>query len=386
MDSAPMINLVPMWIRLNGLGLQYWGKKNLSALVSTIGKPIMIDKLTQERSMVKFARILVDMVISDEPPKMISFINERKQLVEHLVEYKWLPSKLLACGNLGHTVANCNKEKPKVWKKKQSGDNKFNQEDKKEMQNQETKIGYEKSSNSGTDAVAETGKEKLDQEVKIYLEETGSIDSDKANWITQKKKKRGQKIISRSIVEAPKIANGYAALQATQWTRGKLYGTNLEVMGCYMSLGSYLETLMLCSRSKTKMVVDWCKQRTFWTLKLDLQMVRWRNSNVRVLSILGIINMRQNNELNKVRVKPFRFCNHWPSYPNYRMAVISSWNMPTAGSSLDKIVKKHYRIKYTLKKFSKQEVGDVAKEYKLSKEDYCRIQEEPAAQLADTDL
>uniref|UniRef100_A0A803PI87 DUF4283 domain-containing protein n=1 Tax=Cannabis sativa TaxID=3483 RepID=A0A803PI87_CANSA len=46
MESTQMIKSVPVWIRLNGLGLQYWGRNSLSALVSTIGKPIMMDKVT----------------------------------------------------------------------------------------------------------------------------------------------------------------------------------------------------------------------------------------------------------------------------------------------------------------------------------------------------
>ncbi|XP_062074986.1 uncharacterized protein LOC133778993 [Humulus lupulus] len=53
MDSVRMVKSVPVWIRLNGLGLQYWGKNNLSAMVSTIGRPVMVDKVTQSRSMVK---------------------------------------------------------------------------------------------------------------------------------------------------------------------------------------------------------------------------------------------------------------------------------------------------------------------------------------------
>uniref|UniRef100_A0A803QQP0 DUF4283 domain-containing protein n=1 Tax=Cannabis sativa TaxID=3483 RepID=A0A803QQP0_CANSA len=46
MDVVKMVRSVPVWIRLNGLGLQYWGKNNLSAMVSTIDKPIMVDKVT----------------------------------------------------------------------------------------------------------------------------------------------------------------------------------------------------------------------------------------------------------------------------------------------------------------------------------------------------
>uniref|UniRef100_A0A803NW52 DUF4283 domain-containing protein n=1 Tax=Cannabis sativa TaxID=3483 RepID=A0A803NW52_CANSA len=118
MDSARMVKSVPIWVRLNGLGLQYWGKNTLSALVSTIGKPIMVDKVTQSRTMIKYARVLVDMEISDHPPKTIAYINERKQLAEQSVEYEWLPSKCGACDLLGHTIANCNKEKGIVWKKK----------------------------------------------------------------------------------------------------------------------------------------------------------------------------------------------------------------------------------------------------------------------------
>uniref|UniRef100_A0A803NJE0 DUF4283 domain-containing protein n=1 Tax=Cannabis sativa TaxID=3483 RepID=A0A803NJE0_CANSA len=82
LDTAQMVKSVSVWVRLNGLGLQYWGKKNLSALLSTIGKLIMVDKVMLERSMIKFARVLVDVEVSDNPPKSISFVNERKQIIK----------------------------------------------------------------------------------------------------------------------------------------------------------------------------------------------------------------------------------------------------------------------------------------------------------------
>ncbi|KAF4370980.1 hypothetical protein F8388_002873 [Cannabis sativa] len=49
--ALSLVKLVPLWIRLHDLGLHYWGNKCLSAIVSTIGKPIMTDKITKERSM-----------------------------------------------------------------------------------------------------------------------------------------------------------------------------------------------------------------------------------------------------------------------------------------------------------------------------------------------
>uniref|UniRef100_A0A803PUQ9 Uncharacterized protein n=1 Tax=Cannabis sativa TaxID=3483 RepID=A0A803PUQ9_CANSA len=66
----------------------------------------MVDKVTLERSMIKFARDLVDVEISNNPPKSISLENERKQLMEQQAKYEWLPLKCSACALLGHTAAN----------------------------------------------------------------------------------------------------------------------------------------------------------------------------------------------------------------------------------------------------------------------------------------
>ncbi|XP_062112634.1 uncharacterized protein LOC133823801 [Humulus lupulus] len=105
-----MIRSVPLWIRLQDLGLQYWGSKCLSALVSTLGKPIMVDKFTRERSRVQFARVMVEMEINDNPPRTIQFLNEHGQLVEQGVEYEWLPVKCKTCAGYGHSMADCRKE------------------------------------------------------------------------------------------------------------------------------------------------------------------------------------------------------------------------------------------------------------------------------------
>ncbi|XP_062116247.1 uncharacterized protein LOC133830306 [Humulus lupulus] len=119
-DTLKSIKSVPVWIRLPDLGLQYWGTKCLSALVSTIGKPIMIDKVTKDRSMIKFARILVDMEISDTLPKFINYINERGQVMDQLIDYEWLPTKCSNCKKLGHTASSCKHVEGMVWRKKEA--------------------------------------------------------------------------------------------------------------------------------------------------------------------------------------------------------------------------------------------------------------------------
>ncbi|XP_062093710.1 uncharacterized protein LOC133799723 [Humulus lupulus] len=120
--SIRSVKSVPVWIRLLGLGLQYWGVNCLSALVSTIGTPIMVDKVTKARTMIKFARILVDMEIAKNLPMHIHYLNERGQILEQPIEYEWLPTKCSNCKKLGHATAVC-KHAPFAIKKNTESSN-----------------------------------------------------------------------------------------------------------------------------------------------------------------------------------------------------------------------------------------------------------------------
>ncbi|XP_062114414.1 uncharacterized protein LOC133825499 [Humulus lupulus] len=118
LSAIRMVHSVPLWIRLHDFGLQYWGSKCLSALVSTIGKPLLVDKFTKELSRVQFARVLVEMEITDNPPRSFQFINEHGQVVEQGIEYEWLPTKCKSCSGFGHTMAECRKDHKAVWVEK----------------------------------------------------------------------------------------------------------------------------------------------------------------------------------------------------------------------------------------------------------------------------
>ncbi|KAF4384361.1 hypothetical protein F8388_004594 [Cannabis sativa] len=110
LNAVKMIHSVPLWIRIYyDLGLQYLGNRSLSALVSTIGKPIIVDQHTKERTRIQFARVLVEMEITDDPPRFIRFLNEHAQLMEQNIDYKWLPVKCKSCFNYKHTMAECRK-------------------------------------------------------------------------------------------------------------------------------------------------------------------------------------------------------------------------------------------------------------------------------------
>ncbi|XP_062118601.1 uncharacterized protein LOC133832247 [Humulus lupulus] len=118
LDAMRLVKYVPVWVRLPGLGLKYWGVKCLSALASTIDNPILVDKVTKDRSMVQFARVLVDGEITEDVPKSIQFLNQRGQLMEQMLESEWLPTQCKRCKVLGHAEAFCNRKQGEVWRKK----------------------------------------------------------------------------------------------------------------------------------------------------------------------------------------------------------------------------------------------------------------------------
>ncbi|XP_062086162.1 uncharacterized protein LOC133792269 [Humulus lupulus] len=119
LSAICLVRSVLLWIRLPDLGLQYWGSKCLSALVSTLGKPIMVDKFTRDRSRIQFASVLVEMEVTDNPPRNIQFLNEFGQIMEQEVEYEWLPIKCKACSGFGHAEMECRKELKAKWVKKE---------------------------------------------------------------------------------------------------------------------------------------------------------------------------------------------------------------------------------------------------------------------------
>uniref|UniRef100_A0A803QQN9 RNase H type-1 domain-containing protein n=1 Tax=Cannabis sativa TaxID=3483 RepID=A0A803QQN9_CANSA len=91
-----------------------WGKKTLSALISTIRKPIMADKHTKDHKRMQFARILIEMEIPNFPDRSFWYLNEYGKLLEQVIEYEWLPVKCKHCAVYGHIMGDCRRiEKPK---------------------------------------------------------------------------------------------------------------------------------------------------------------------------------------------------------------------------------------------------------------------------------
>ena len=61
-----------MWIRLPSLPLHCWGEETPSRIVSVVGVSVLADECTMNQRKVSFARVLVEVDITQEFVKEIS--------------------------------------------------------------------------------------------------------------------------------------------------------------------------------------------------------------------------------------------------------------------------------------------------------------------------
>ncbi|XP_074300594.1 uncharacterized protein LOC141631877 [Silene latifolia] len=75
------VKTVPIWVKLMGLDLKFWGDKCLEKLSSLIGNFVHVDDLTMDRTLLGFARIMVEVEVDQQFPDKITFVDEMGQNV-----------------------------------------------------------------------------------------------------------------------------------------------------------------------------------------------------------------------------------------------------------------------------------------------------------------
>ena len=95
------IRQVPIWIQLN-LDFKYWGQGCLTKIVSDIGRFIKVDNATLKREKLQFARVLLEVDVSQTFPDEIMFENEKGEDTCVQVLYNWKPAFCKACKVFGH--------------------------------------------------------------------------------------------------------------------------------------------------------------------------------------------------------------------------------------------------------------------------------------------
>ena len=108
------IRHVPIWVQLN-LDFKYWGKGCLTKIMSDVGKFLKVDNATLKREKLQYARVLLEVDISQSFPDEIIFENEKREGTCVQVIYDWKPSFCKTCLTFGHDEQQCRKNRQKIW-------------------------------------------------------------------------------------------------------------------------------------------------------------------------------------------------------------------------------------------------------------------------------
>lgn len=121
--SKELTRKIPIWVIFPGLPIEYWTKENLGRIASYLGKLICSDRLTAEGERISYARMLVEMDVSqDLPYDMLIEEEEEGQYRVQKLEYEWKPVLCEKCCQIGTHEENCKKvEQKKDNKVQQTG-------------------------------------------------------------------------------------------------------------------------------------------------------------------------------------------------------------------------------------------------------------------------
>lgn len=107
--SREEISRVPVWIRFPNLPLCCWSPTCLSKIASFLGKPIQSDQVTSTLSRMLYARVLVEVDLSEDLKHFVAVSLPSGPILHQKVVYEALPKFCTYCTVLGHTRILCSK-------------------------------------------------------------------------------------------------------------------------------------------------------------------------------------------------------------------------------------------------------------------------------------
>ena len=84
-----------------------YSRLGISHVASGLGEPILTHKPRFDPTSMGEAKVLVEMELDRDFPKLIALDDKQGSIFLVNVEYTWIPSMCERCGNLGHKEKRC---------------------------------------------------------------------------------------------------------------------------------------------------------------------------------------------------------------------------------------------------------------------------------------
>ena len=98
---------LPIWVKFYNIPLEYWTNTCLGYITSAVGKPLHLDSLTENRTMLSFARICIEVDLNSKFPKaaLLNVGNGKYTTVR--IEYPWVPHSCSHRQVFNHKLSHC---------------------------------------------------------------------------------------------------------------------------------------------------------------------------------------------------------------------------------------------------------------------------------------
>ncbi|CAH9109225.1 unnamed protein product [Cuscuta epithymum] len=103
---------VPIWVKFPKLPWKLWNDEAMSEVASMVGIPLTTDKITQEKTNHNFARVLIEVDVSNPPPLSFPIRLSSRKVFKQMVIYETFPNYCFHCKEYGHHPFICKKLAP----------------------------------------------------------------------------------------------------------------------------------------------------------------------------------------------------------------------------------------------------------------------------------
>ncbi|KAF8048183.1 hypothetical protein N665_2625s0004 [Sinapis alba] len=105
--KIPEISTLPVWVNLKDIPDSCYSRLGISHVASGLGEPILTHKPRLDPTNMGEAKVLVEMELDRDFPKLIALDDKQGSIFLVKVEYTWIPSTCERCGSLGHKAKRC---------------------------------------------------------------------------------------------------------------------------------------------------------------------------------------------------------------------------------------------------------------------------------------
>lgn len=82
-----VLKVIPIWVKMPNLPLNCWGENYLSRIGSVLGVPLYADECTSQGLRISYARLLIEMDITQEIPKVVAVEDLNGVVFKQKLEY-----------------------------------------------------------------------------------------------------------------------------------------------------------------------------------------------------------------------------------------------------------------------------------------------------------